>query len=184
MFKFCDSPHSGVRNYFVMMPEILLRRENMRRLVIMGISAAVLLAGYSMAQAADAPASTVPSSSAPAEASSTPVVEDKTASTGDATKGAVIFKARCQMCHGAGGDAGNKGGMKAAANFSNLDANIPRIKTLLSSLSEDDHKKIVREGGAKSGVAGAGTAMPKLGLSEADIDDVVAYERSLSAFKK
>lgn len=157
----------------------------MRRLVIMGISAAVLLAGYSMAQAADASASMgASSSSTPAEASSTPVVEDKTASAGDVTKGAAIFKERCQMCHGVGGNAGNKGGMKSAANFANLDANIPRIKTLLSSLSVEDHKKIVREGGAKSGVAGAGTMMPKLGLSEADIDDVVAYERSLGAFKK
>ncbi len=146
----------------------------MKRLVIMGISATVLLAGYQVAQAADA--------SAPAGvASPAASVEVK---TGDAAKGEVIFKGRCQVCHGVGGDAGNRGGMKNAANFSNLEANSARIKALLSSLSEEDHKKIVREGGAKSGVAGAGSAMPKLGLSEADIDDVVAYERTLGAFKK
>ncbi len=103
---------------------------------------------------------------------------------GDAAKGEAIFKAKCQACHGVGGDAGNKGGMKSAANFANLDANPPRIKNLLATLSEEDHKKIVRNGGAKSGVAGAGAAMPKLGLADAEIDDVVAYERTLPSFKR
>jgi mono/diheme cytochrome c family protein len=103
---------------------------------------------------------------------------------GDAAKGKSIFAARCQPCHGQGGDAGNKGGIKAAANFANLDANPPRIKELLSTLTEADHKKIVTNGGAKSGVAGAGSGMPKLGLPENEIDDVVAYERTLPAFHR
>lgn len=103
---------------------------------------------------------------------------------GDPAKGALIFKSKCQACHGTAGEAGVKGGMKTAANFANLDANIPRIKDLLANLSEEDHKKIVREGGAKSGVKGAAAAMPKIPMPATEIEHVVAYERSLGAFKK
>lgn len=111
------------------------------------------------------------------------VAMSSAAFAGDAAKGEAIFKAKCQACHGVGGDAGNKGGMKSAANFANLDANNPRIKTLLSSLTEEDHKKIVKNGGAKSGVAGTGAAMPKLGLADAEVEDVVAYERTLPSLQ-
>ncbi len=102
---------------------------------------------------------------------------------GDAAKGELVFKAKCVACHGTGGDAGNAGGMKTAGNFANLDANQPRIKDLLANLTEEDHKKIVTNGGAKSGVKGAGAAMPKLALTPTEIDDVVAYERSLPALQ-
>jgi mono/diheme cytochrome c family protein len=102
---------------------------------------------------------------------------------GDPKRGKKIYQMKCQSCHGVGGDAGNKGGLKEAANFAKLEANPERIRTLLANLSEEDHKKIVREGGEKSGVAGAGSAMPKLGIPEKEIDDVVAFERTLPAFK-
>lgn len=104
------------------------------------------------------------------------------AQAGDVKRGRSIFHAKCQACHGLEGDAGHKGGMKNAANFARLDANNPRIRSLLANLSEEDHKKIVRMGGGKSGVPGAGAAMPRLGIPEDEIDDVVAYERTLGAF--
>jgi len=104
------------------------------------------------------------------------------AEAADLKRGRSIYHAKCQACHGRDGDAGHKGGMKYAANFARLDANNPRIRELLANLSDEDHKKIVRMGGAKSGVPGAGANMPRLGIPEDEIEDVVAYERTLGAF--
>lgn len=106
------------------------------------------------------------------------------AQAADLKRGRSIFHAKCQACHGLDGDAGYKGGMKNAANFSRLDANNPRIRKLLANLTEEDHQRIVRMGGARSGVPGTGAGMPRLGLPEDEIEDVVAYERTLGAFRQ
>ncbi len=136
---------------------------------------------------AQAPATSVPTAPAkPPEPSPAPVVTATSVlPSGDPEKGALVFKNTCQACHGQGGDAGNKGGIKTAANFANLDANIPRIKDLLSNLTVADQIKIVKLGGTKSGVKGAGAAMAGFGtvLKEDQIANVVAYERTLPAFK-
>lgn len=104
---------------------------------------------------------------------------------GNPANGAKIFVTSCQSCHGKNGDAGVQGGMKNAANFANLEANPPRIKDILQNLPTADHFKIVKLGGLKSGVKGATAAMPGFGtvLKEQQIADVVAYERSLPAFR-
>lgn len=136
---------------------------------------------------AQAPATSVPTTTVkPPEPSPAPIPTATSApATGNPDKGALVFKNTCQTCHGQGGDAGNKGGIKTAANFANLDANIPRIKDILSNLTIADHIKIVKLGGVKSGVKGAGAAMAGFGtvLKEDQIADVVAYERTLPAFK-
>ncbi len=136
--------------------------------------------------AATAPATTPAPAPAPVATSQTPAPPaPSTSVSGNAEKGALVFKNSCQACHGQGGDAGNKGGIKTAANFANLDANNVRIKDLLLNLTVADHIKIVKLGGTKSGVKGAGAAMAGFGtvLKEDQIMDVVAYERTLPAFK-
>ncbi len=122
--------------------------------------------------------------------SSTPKAKEEisvnTALVGDVSSGEKVFKSICHVCHGENGDAGYKGGIKNAANFARPEVNPQRIKDVLSRLTRQDHMKIVKYGGTKSGVKGAGSGMPPYGqvLTDQKIADIVAYERAtFPAFK-
>ncbi len=109
-----------------------------------------------------------------------------TSLVGDISSGEKVFKSICHVCHGENGDAGYKGGIKNAANFARPEMNPERIKAVLSKLTREDHMKIVKYGGTKSGVKNAGSAMPPYGqvLTDQKIADIVAYERAtFPAFK-
>lgn len=109
-----------------------------------------------------------------------------TALVGDISSGEKVFKSICHVCHGENGDAGYKGGIKNAANFARPEMNPARIKEVLSHLTREEHMKIVKYGGTKSGVKNAGSAMPPYGqvLTDQKIADIVAYERAtFPAFK-
>jgi mono/diheme cytochrome c family protein len=77
-----------------------------------------------------------------------------------ATAGQAVYKAKCQMCHGADG-SGNL--PKAKAN--------PLGGATVQALSDAGLKKAV--------TAGTGTMKPVAGVTGADLDNVVAFIRSL-----
>jgi mono/diheme cytochrome c family protein len=77
-----------------------------------------------------------------------------------AAAGQAIYKAKCQMCHGADG-SGNL--PKAKAN--------PLGGATAQALSDADLKKAV--------TTGTGTMKPVPGVAGADLDNVVAFIRSL-----
>jgi cytochrome c6 len=74
--------------------------------------------------------------------------------------GQAVYKAKCQMCHGADG-SGNL--PKAKVN--------PLGGATAQALSEADLKKAV--------TAGTATMKPVAGVAGADLDNVVAFVRSL-----
>jgi len=76
------------------------------------------------------------------------------------TAGQAVYKAKCQMCHGADG-SGNL--PKAKAN--------PLGGATVQAKSDADIKTAV--------TAGAGTMKPVPGVAGADLDNVVAFVRSL-----
>ena len=76
------------------------------------------------------------------------------------TAGQAVYKAKCQMCHGADG-SGNL--PKAKAN--------PLGGATVQAKSDADLKTAV--------TAGAGTMKPVPGVAGADLDNVVAFVRSL-----
>ena len=76
------------------------------------------------------------------------------------TAGQAVYKAKCQMCHGADG-SGNL--PKAKAN--------PLGGATVQATSDADIKTAV--------TAGAGTMKPVPGVAGADLDNVVAFVRSL-----
>jgi mono/diheme cytochrome c family protein len=77
-----------------------------------------------------------------------------------AAAGQAVYKAKCQMCHGADG-SGNL--PKAKVN--------PLGGATVQAKSDADLKKAV--------TAGAGTMKPVPGVAGADLDNVVAFVRTL-----
>lgn len=111
-----------------------------------------------------------------------------TSLVGNVADGEKIYKQICVICHGKGGDptAPGAGGLKIAANFAKPELNPPRIKAIFENLTVEKHMRIIKYGGAKSGVEGAGPQMPPYGkvLSDQQIADIVAYDRAtFQAFK-
>lgn len=88
-----------------------------------------------------------------------------TCSAADSAAGKAVYEKKCKMCHGASGE-GNPGMAKALnvtiANLSSAD---------VQKLSDADIKKAVTEG--------KGKMKPVAGLSDADVDNVIAYVRTL-----
>jgi mono/diheme cytochrome c family protein len=82
------------------------------------------------------------------------------AQAASATAGQAVYKAKCQMCHGADG-SGNL--PKAKVN--------PLGGATVQAMSDTDLKKSV--------TAGTGTMKPVAGVAGADLDNVVAFVRSL-----
>jgi mono/diheme cytochrome c family protein len=88
------------------------------------------------------------------------------AGTGDAKAGHQIYAAHCQMCHGAKGE-GN-------ANLAKmLHATIPNLGSkAVQSLSDAQMREVIEKGKAK---------MPPVhGLTAAEVDDVIAFVRTLA----
>lgn len=104
---------------------------------------------------------------------------------GDSNKGEKVYKTSCQSCHGKGGDS-SAGGLKISANFAKPELNQPRIKELLAKLTREQEMMIIKYGGVKSGVKGAGAAMTPFGklLNDQQIADVAAYLQTFAAFKR
>jgi len=82
------------------------------------------------------------------------------AQAASATAGQPVYKAKCQMCHGADG-SGNL--PKAKAN--------PLGGATVQAKSDADLKKAI--------TAGTGTMKPVAGVAGADLDNVIAFVRSL-----
>ena len=76
------------------------------------------------------------------------------------TAGQAVYKAKCQMCHGADG----------SGNLPKANAN-PLGGATVQAKSDADLKTAV--------TAGAGTMKPVPGVAGADLDNVVAFVRSL-----
>ncbi len=89
--------------------------------------------------------------------------------------GATTYKTYCVTCHG---DSGKGDGAAAAA----LDPKPADFSTaeFWTSRNDTDLKKVIKEGGA---AAGKSPLMPPWGasLSDAQIDEVLAYIKSLEA---
>lgn len=85
----------------------------------------------------------------------------------DAAAGKTVFDKRCKMCHGANGE-GNQG-MAKALGTTIQDLGSPEVQ----KMSDADIKMIVTKG--------KGKMKPVAGLSDADIDNVIAHIRT---FKK
>ena len=82
------------------------------------------------------------------------------AQAASATAGQAVYKAKCQMCHAADG-SGNL--PKAKAN--------PLGGAIVQAKSDAQLKSVV--------TAGAGTMKPVAGVAGADLDNVVAFIRTL-----
>ena len=83
----------------------------------------------------------------------------------DAAAGKAVYDKKCKTCHGASGE-GNAGLAKA------LGATIqPLGSAEVQGMSDADLKKIITQG--------KGKMKPPAGLSDADVDNVIAYVRSL-----
>ena len=84
----------------------------------------------------------------------------QSAQAASATAGQTVYKAKCQMCHGADGSG-----------------NLPKAKTnplggaTVQAMSDAQLKNAV--------TAGTGTMKPVAGVAGADLDNVVAYIRTL-----
>ncbi len=84
---------------------------------------------------------------------------------GDAEKGKATFATKCKTCHGAGGE-GNPGMAKALkVEFRHLGSKEVQAR------KDDEFKKIVTEG--------QGKMKPVAGVAGADLDNVVAFVRTL-----
>jgi cytochrome c6 len=87
------------------------------------------------------------------------------AGKGDAKAGHEVFKAHCQMCHGPDGK-GN------AALAKMLKTTIPDLGSKeVQALSDAQMREVIEKGKAKM--------TPVKGLSAADIDNVIAFVRTL-----
>ncbi len=87
------------------------------------------------------------------------------ASTGDAVVGKTVYTDKCKICHGVDG-AGATGYAKAMKlEPAQLSSDAVQKKT------DAELKKVIREG--------SGKMKPIKGLGDADLDNVIAYVRSL-----
>ena len=82
----------------------------------------------------------------------------------DAKAGQAVYARACRSCHGADG-------VPVAAAAKMLKAEMKDLKTVTGSISEADMKKIVAEG--------KGKMAPVKGIAGADLDNVIAYTKSL-----
>lgn len=83
----------------------------------------------------------------------------------DAAAGKMVFDTKCKTCHGADG-AGNAGLAKAlSVTFKPLGGDE------IQKMSDADLKKVI--------TAGSGKMKPVAGLMPAQVDDVVAFVRTL-----
>jgi mono/diheme cytochrome c family protein len=83
----------------------------------------------------------------------------------DAAAGHAVYDKKCKMCHGASGE-GNPGMAKA------LNTTIqPLGSSEVQKMSDADLKKIVTQG--------KGKMKPPAGLSSAEVDNVIAFVRTL-----
>jgi mono/diheme cytochrome c family protein len=83
----------------------------------------------------------------------------------DATAGHATFDKRCKVCHAANGE-GNPGMAKA------LNTTIqPLGSDEVQKMSDADIKKVITQG--------KGKMKPVAGLSDAEVDNVIAFVRSL-----
>ncbi len=83
----------------------------------------------------------------------------------DATAGKAVYDKKCKMCHGASGE-GNAGMAKALGTTIT-----PLSSDEVQKMSDADLKKIVTQG--------KGKMKPPAGLSDSDVNDVIAYVRTL-----
>lgn len=83
----------------------------------------------------------------------------------DATAGHAAYDKKCKMCHGANGE-GNAGMAKA------LNTTIqPLASEEVQKMGDADIKKVITQG--------KGKMKPPTGLSDADVDNVIAFVRTL-----
>jgi mono/diheme cytochrome c family protein len=83
----------------------------------------------------------------------------------DAAAGHATYDKKCKVCHGASGE-GNPG-MAKALNTTITPLNSPEVQ----KMSDADLKKVV--------TSGKGKMKPVSGLSDADLDNVIAFVRTL-----
>jgi mono/diheme cytochrome c family protein len=83
----------------------------------------------------------------------------------DAAAGHAVYDKKCKVCHGAAGE-GNPG-MAKALNTTIQPLGSPEVQ----KMSDADLKKIVTQG--------KGKMKPPAGLSDADVDNVIAFVRTL-----
>ena len=93
---------------------------------------------------------------------------------GDATKGNDLYHQNCAVCHGAGGKGDGPGG--AALNPQPRDLT---DKAYMSALDDKKLHEAIEKGGQATGKS---PLMPPMGagLSGQQIDDIVAYIRTLA----
>ncbi len=102
------------------------------------------------------------------------IVPALTFAEGDAQKGGPLYKQNCVVCHGESGKGDGPGA--AALNPRPRDFT---DKAYMSTLDDKKILEIVQKGGA---AVGKSPLMPPMGgaLSEAQIQDIVAYVRTLA----
>jgi mono/diheme cytochrome c family protein len=131
------------------------------------LAAAILALGIhtaAWAQATNAPVQITP-----------PPDADKIKITGDATKGAEIFKLYCLPCHG---EKGKGDGVAAAAL--NPKPRDFTDKQRMSTIPDWEVLKVIKEGGASVGLSPMMTPWGPLLQSDEKIQDVAAYVRSFA----
>ncbi len=83
----------------------------------------------------------------------------------DAAAGHAVYDKKCKVCHGAAGE-GNPG-MAKALNTTIQPLGSPEVQ----KASDADLKKVITQG--------KGKMKPPAGLSDADVDNVIAFVRTL-----
>jgi cytochrome c len=83
----------------------------------------------------------------------------------DAAAGKAVYDKKCKMCHGAAGE-GNAGMAKA-------------LGTTITPLSSDEVQKMSDADLKKVITQGKGKMKPPAGLSDTDVNDVIAHVRTL-----
>jgi mono/diheme cytochrome c family protein len=93
------------------------------------------------------------------------ILEVPTASAGDAAAGKVVYSNKCMICHGADGSSATGYAKALGLDPAHLGSDHVQKK------SDAELKKVILEG--------SGKMKPVKGLSEIDIDNVIAYVRTL-----
>jgi mono/diheme cytochrome c family protein len=89
----------------------------------------------------------------------------QSAQAADAGAGKTVFSHKCQICHGA--DGNGNAGMAAALHVKF----VPLGSEEVQKMSDADIKKIITEG--------KGKMRPIQGLGDGDVDNVIAFVRTL-----